>query len=136
MRKPTPLPKEHRLAQNRLVHLTDVINEPFVGLSSENALQDHLDQHARAAGHSLAQRIRMKTFEGLCEMVSHGVGVGILPQSIASRYQRRHRYRTVPLAEPWARRQLCICFQNWDELSAPMQSLLVHLSGNATDIGE
>jgi len=128
--------KEHRLTQSRQVYLADVLNEPFVGLSSENALQDHLDHHARAAGHSLAMRIRMKTFEGLCEMVSHGVGVGILPQSIAARYQRRYGYRIVALAEHWARRQLCLCFQGWDELSAPMQSLFVHLGGSVTEIRE
>ena len=30
--------------------------------------------------------------EGLCEMVSHGIGVGILPLSVARRYRRRHAY--------------------------------------------
>lgn len=127
------VPKRHRLAQFRQVHLADVLNEPFVGLSPENALQDHLDHHARAAGHPLSLRIRMKTFEGLCEMVAHGIGLGVLPQSIAGRYQRRHGYRTVALADNWARRQLCLCFRDWDELSLPMQSLFTHLGGGATN---
>lgn len=121
------VPKEHHLAKLRRARLADALNEPFVGLSSENALQEHLDHHARAAGHPLALRIRMKTFEGLCEMVAHGIGLGILPQSIAGRYQRRHGYRTVALTDHWARRQLCLCFRDWDELSLPMQSLFTHL---------
>lgn len=124
------VPKEHRLAQFRQVHLADVLNEPFVGLTPENALQDHLDYHARAAGHPFALRIRMKTFEGLCEMVAHGVGLGILPQSIAGSLRRKHSYRTVALTDNWARRQLCLCFRDWDGLSPPMQSLFIHLSGS------
>jgi DNA-binding transcriptional LysR family regulator len=119
--------KTHRFAPLRQIHLADVISEPFVGLSPENALQEHLDAHARAAGHPFALRIRMKTFAGLCEMVAHGIGLGILPQSIAGRYQRRYGFRTVALADHWARRQLCLCFRDWHELSQPMRSLFTHL---------
>lgn len=121
------VPEQHRLAQCRQVHFADVLNEPFVGLSRESALQEHLGHHARAAGHPFALRVRMKTFEGLCEMVAHGIGLGIMPQSIAGRYRRRYGYRKVALADHWARRQLCLCFRNWDELSLPMRSLFAHL---------
>jgi DNA-binding transcriptional LysR family regulator len=124
-------PKGSHLAQSRQVHLTDVLNEPFVGLLPESALQEHLDHHARVAGHPLALRIRMKTFEGLCEMVAHGIGLGILPQSVARRYERRHSYQTLALADSWARRQLCLCFRNWDELPLLMQSLFTHLGAGA-----
>lgn len=125
------VPEAHRLASGRQVPLADVLDEPFVGLSPDSALQAHIDFHARAAGHPLAIRIGMKTFEGLCEMVAHGIGLGILPRSVASRYRRRYAYRTVALVDPWARRQLCLCFRDWDELSLPMKSLLTHLGGPA-----
>ena len=123
------VPKQHRLSQLRQVHFAEVLNESFVGLTAENALQDHIDDQAHAAGRPLALRVRMKTFEGLCEMVAHGIGLGLLPQTIAARYRRRHDFRTVPLVDDWARRQLCLCFRDWAELSLPMQSLLVHLGG-------
>lgn len=103
--------------------------EPFVGLAPGNALQDHVDDHARAAGHGLTLRIRMKTFEGMCEMVAQGVGVGVMPQGIARRYRRRHGYRALTLTDDWARRRLCLCFRDWATLSPPMQSLLSHLEG-------
>lgn len=126
-------PKQSRFAQCRQVHLVDVLDEPFVGLQPESALQDHLDHHARAAGHPLALRIRMKTFEGQCEMVAHGIGLGILPQSAARRYERRHGYQTIALADDWARRQLCLCFRDWDELPLQVKSLFAHLGGRAVD---
>lgn len=121
------VPPEHRLVSLRVARLTDVLGEPFVGLAPGNALQDHINEHAQAAGRPLTLRIRMKTFEGLCDMVAHRVGLGIVPQGIAHRYRRRHGYRTVALADGWARRQLCLCFQDWRALSAPMRSLLKHL---------
>ncbi|MEJ2803702.1 LysR family transcriptional regulator [Comamonadaceae bacterium PP-2] len=118
---------DHRLARHSAVALADVIDQPFVGLAPGNALQDHIDEQARAAGGPLALRIRMKTFEGLCEMVAHGIGLGVVPQGIAGRYRRRLGYRTLALTDDWARRRLCLCFGDWHALSAPMQSLLAHL---------
>lgn len=117
----------HPLAAHGKLSLQDILYEAFVGLMPGNALQDHLDEHARAAGHALAQRIRMKTFEGLCQMVAHGVGLGIVPQGVASRYKRRHGFVARPLSDSWAKRSLCLCYQDWDALSKPMQRLLQHL---------
>ncbi|WP_221885462.1 LysR substrate-binding domain-containing protein [Vreelandella populi] len=96
-------------------------------MAQGSALQDHINDQARTAGRLLDLRIRMKTYEGVCEMVSHGVGIGILPQSVAKRYRRRHSYATLLLTDAWARRQLCLCFREWKVLSAPMQRLLTHL---------
>ena len=125
------VPASHHLARHRATRLADVLDEPFVGLAPGNALQDHIDEKARAASQSrsqgLAWRIRMKTFEGLCEMVAHGVGLGIVPQGIARRHRRGLGYCTVLLTDDWARRQLCLCFRHWQGLPAVMRSLLLHL---------
>ncbi|WP_423456413.1 LysR family transcriptional regulator [Ottowia sp. VDI28] len=125
------VPTGHRLTQRRTARLADVLGESFVGLAPGNALQDHIEEKARAASQGarepVAWRIRMKTFEGLCEMVGHGVGLGIVPQGIARRHQRGHGYRTVALTDDWARRQLCLCFRDWHELPAITRSLLSHL---------
>jgi len=121
------VPAGHRLGKRDAVALADVLKEAFVGLAAGTALQDHIDAHARAAGRALTMRIRMKTFEGLCEIVANGVGVGIVPTGVGRRYRRRHAYEMVPLVDAWARRRLCLCFRDWDAMSAPMQSLLTHL---------
>lgn len=110
---------------------SNILDLPFVGLFQGNALQDHIDDHASSAGRPLDLRIRMKTFEGLCEMVGQGVGVGIVPQDIARRYRRRYSLQVLGLEDGWARRQLCLCFREWSELTGPMQSLLTHLGGQA-----
>lgn len=120
-------PSAHTLASTRAARLADVLGEPFVGLEPGSALQDHINEQARRAGRELAFRVRMKTFEGLCYMVAHGVGIAIIPRSIAMRLRRRHTLQVVALDEAWARRQLCVCFRDWAALPPPMQSLLLHL---------
>ena len=123
------VPAAHRLAQHAAIRFAEIVDEPFVGLAPGNALQDHIDEHARRIGKALRLRIRMKTLEGLCEMVAQGVGLGIVPLGIARRHQRRYGYRTLVLRDDWARRQLCLCYRDWEQLSAPMRSLLQHLGG-------
>ncbi|WP_311221174.1 MULTISPECIES: LysR family transcriptional regulator [unclassified Acidovorax] len=126
-------PLAHPIAQAGLsVRFVDVLGEAFVGLSAGHALQDHIDEHARAAGAVLATRIRMNTFDGQCDMVSHGVGVAIVPQSTARRLRRGRHYRAVPLLDGWAQRRLCLCYSDWPSLPPALQSLLRHLGATVT----
>lgn len=121
------VPVGHALASTGRVALAGVAGEPFVGLSAGSALQEHIDAQAARAGHGLAFRIRSRSFGGVCSMVSHGVGVGIVPESAAKRHRRRHPLRMLALTEPWALRQLCVCVRDWASLTPAMRGLLVHL---------
>jgi DNA-binding transcriptional LysR family regulator len=123
------VPVAHRLAESKAVCFADITDEQFIGLEAGSALQDHIDEHAADLHKTLKVRIRMKSFEGSCQMVSHGVGVAIIPTAVAKRFRREYPFKTITISDSWARRQLCLCFQQWDTLSAPMQSLLTHLGG-------
>lgn len=127
------VPTSHWLAAHSTLTFAEVLGETFVALADGNALQEHIEDNARALGRVSAPRVRMKTFEGLCEMVGHGVGIGIVPRSLARRYRRRFGLHVVTLDDAWARRRLSLCFANWSGLSRPMRSLLLHLGGTATD---
>lgn len=124
------VPAGHRLQRRDTVYLQDVLKEWFVGLAPGNALQDHIDEHARAAGQPLSFRVQMKTFEGVCAMVANGIGIAVVPQRIARRYRRRHGYHMLSLGDDWARRRLCLCFRDWGGLSPLMRHLLEHLRVN------
>ncbi|PZW68696.1 DNA-binding transcriptional LysR family regulator [Pseudomonas sp. URMO17WK12:I1] len=119
----------HALADRRSLAFAEVLGEAFVGLVQGSALQDHINEHARVAGRPLDIRIRMNSFEALCQMVAHGIGLGILPQGIARLHRRRHGLKMITLTDAWAQRELCLCFKSWSELSMPMRSLLAHLGG-------
>ena len=121
------LPGHHRFAQRRSVSFADVLGETFVALADGNALQTYIEELAAAAGRVLDVRIRMKTFEGLCTMVGHGIGVGIMPRTLARQHRRSTGTVAVPLEDGWAQRRLCVCIADAQALSAPMRSLLQHL---------
>nr|WP_288355129.1 LysR substrate-binding domain-containing protein [uncultured Pseudomonas sp.] len=120
----------HPLADRRSLAFAEVLGEAFVGLAQGSALQDHINEHAWVAGRPLDVRIRMNSFEALCQMVAHGIGLGILPLGIARLHRRRHGLRVIALSDAWARRELCLCFRDWSDLSMPMRSLLGHLGGH------
>lgn len=121
------IPKDHLLSGKDQVQLSDMYDQNFVGLSAENALQQHVEDQAKILGKQLNFRIRMKTFEGMCEMVDQGIGVGILPEVIANQHQAKFSYKKLTLQEKWAQRKLCICYRQWDELSPAMRHLLSYL---------
>ncbi|WP_312984710.1 LysR family transcriptional regulator [Atlantibacter sp.] len=116
--------ERHPLASQKTVQFADVQDQAFIGLYPGSALQEHINAHARRP---LALRIRMNTFEGVGEMVAQGIGIGILPLSIAARYQPRYGYAILALADSWAQRQLCFCYRDGAALSPAMQSLLEQL---------
>lgn len=121
------LSADHRLASRRSIAFADVAGETFVALADGNALQTYIEDQARDIGRRLDVRIRMKTFEGVCIMVGHGIGVGIVPRTLARQHRRSTRTVAVPLADAWAQRRLCACFADWTRLSPAMRSLLQHL---------
>jgi DNA-binding transcriptional LysR family regulator len=123
------VPVAHRLAVSKAICFADITDEQFIGLEAGSALQDHIDEHAADLRKTLELRIRMKSFEGACQMVSQGVGVAIIPLAVARRFRRRYPFKAITISDSWARRRLCLCFQQWHTLSAPMQSLLAHLGG-------
>lgn len=127
------VPADHRLAASKQVVFADITHEQFVGLETGSALQSHIEAHAAALRLPLAIRIRLKNFEGLCEMVSQGVGVAIIPLTAANQLRRRFRFKTLRIEDNWARRRLCLCFQQWHALSKPMQNLLTQLGASTAE---
>lgn len=123
----------HRLAARRTLQFAELLDETFVALADGNALQEHIEDNARDLGRTLRLRVRMKTFEGLCGMVGHGVGIGIVPRSVARQHRRRSALTAIALVDAWALRRLSLCFARWSALSRSMQSLLLHLGATAVD---
>jgi len=118
------VPPCHPFGCRDKISLSEAVAEPFIGLYPGNALQDHISEHAQALGRPLTYRIRMSSFAGIGEMVSGGIGVGVLPVSLAERFSKKFHYHILPLTDPWARRRICICYKTTDSLSPAMAGLL------------
>jgi len=120
-------PRGHRLARRRSVAFAEVARDDFVGLGTggaASALHAHLLQHAERAGRSLRFRVRLGSFDAVCRLVERGVGISVVPETAARRYERTMRIHVVPLEDAWAVRRLNVVVRNLDELPAHARQLV------------
>ncbi len=121
------VPRDHALAQHAAISLSDVVDFAFVGLIEGSALQEHITHHARRLGKRLNYRIRLRSFQSVCQVVGQGIGVGIVPQAVAARYARSAKVRRIALMDAWAARNLVLCVRQLDKLPAHAQQLVQHV---------
>lgn len=119
-------PRDHPRAAEKQVSFADVLHCQFVGLAG-GALQDYLDGKAARTGKRLTLRARVRTFEGICRMVAQGVGVGIVPETVARRCRRLMPLGVTRLVDDWATRRLSMCFCSEEDLSPAARDLAEHL---------
>jgi DNA-binding transcriptional LysR family regulator len=122
------VPRGHRLASRARVAFREVIDQPFVGLSADSALQDYLGEHAARAGRRLTLRVRLRSFEAMCRMVERGVGLAVMPETAVRRSRRAMAIRAIPLTDAWALRNLLLCVRNLEALPAHARRLVDHLA--------
>ncbi|MDR7269554.1 molybdate transport repressor ModE-like protein [Pelomonas saccharophila] len=103
-----------------------LLAQPFVGLPSEAGLSRFLQARALQHGRGLHHRVQVQGFDALLQLVADGVGVAIVPALTARRLGRPGVF-VAPLAEPWARRQLLLCFGNSEDITPGAAALLTAL---------
>lgn len=105
----------HPFARREMVAFTDLLDEPFVGLSA-GALHSHLADHAARLGRRINYRVRLRGFDAVARLIDAGIGIGILPLA-AAEHHLGDSLTIVPLSDGWARRQLMLCARSFDDLS-------------------
>ncbi|MEQ9572961.1 MAG: LysR substrate-binding domain-containing protein, partial [Nitratireductor sp.] len=103
----------------------------LVSLQRGSAIHGFMENIFAEMGVAPDIRIRVSSFESLCRMVEAGVGIGMLPGSVANRLKHNHAIAVVPLSNRWAVRELKICVQKLDELPAFGHALVEHLVSGA-----
>jgi DNA-binding transcriptional LysR family regulator len=118
--------KEHPLAGERGVRLTDLLSDQFIGMA-DGAMQVHIEGQASRLGTKMKMRVRLRSFQGICRMAGVGAGVGIIPESAAKRYQRSTQIALIRLRDEWATRHLSLCVRDANNLTPPARALFNHL---------
>lgn len=103
-----------------------LLQQSFVGLPAEAGLSRFLQTRALQHGRGLHHRVQMQGFEAVLQLVADGVGVAIVPALTAERLSRPG-VLAVPLAEPWAARQLLLCLGKTEDLTPGAAALLAAL---------
>lgn len=125
------LARKHSLARRKSLAFSELLEEDFVGLSGDSALQQHLSGHATRAGKRLQYRVRLRSFEGICRMVEQSVGVAVIPETAARACAAHLDIRALPLTDAWARRQLLICVRHLDGLPGHTRELIQTLQAHS-----
>ena len=121
------VPASHALARRRSLKFADILPFDIVGMHPGSAINNLLMRHASEHEIPLKLRIQVTSYDAQCLMVSAGLGVGILPLGSAQIYRGALALRTIPLAEPWAKRKLSLCVRSLESLSGVARLLVDHL---------
>lgn len=119
--------KAHWLADEKEVRFPQIAEEYFVGLE-RGALQDHIDAQADRLAIKLRYRIRLRTFESICSAAGAGVGIAIVPETVARRCKRTLRLCVTPLVDTWAQRHLSVCISARRDVPPIARKLFDHLT--------
>jgi DNA-binding transcriptional LysR family regulator len=117
----------HPLAQRQQVAFADTLDEDAIGMQPGSTLQMFLAQVTEGLGKAQKLRIQLSSFDAMCRMIGAGVGVGIVPESTALRYQAAMGLALVQLSDAWCVRERYILTRDRAALPAYAQSLIERL---------
>lgn len=119
------VPKDHPLASRSKVDFAEVLDHEFVGLERSSAAQRFFADRASRLGRTFKLRVQLRSFDMVCRVVEHGVGVGIVPETTARR--NATAVKAIELTDAWALRELTICVRNFDVLPPYARQLVEHM---------
>lgn len=121
------VPAAHPLARKRRVSLADIVQFDFVSLSGRTSLAQRLALESTHIGQPLRIRIRVRSFDAMCQMVAAGLGIAVLPEAAVQPLARAMRLRQIELTDDWSRRELLLGMRDPAALPRAARSLLDHL---------
>ena len=104
--------RDHPLASGGTVKFAQTLGSDYVGLGEHDSLQAFITNAASSEGILMRLRIQAKNFEALCTLVESGVGVGVVPETVARRHASQLQIEVVPLSDAWAVRELKIAVRD------------------------
>ncbi len=115
------VPSDHRFAGRDRVTFADVLDDDIVSMLYGTSISKLC-----RAGKRLRVRIEVTGFEGVRNMVSAGLGIGILPKGSVTPYMHSVPFQVIELDEPWSLRSLLIIARHFETLPLPARMLVDH----------
>ncbi len=123
------VPEDHPV-RKRQVRFAELLDHDFIGLDSSAAMTRLLTRIAASSGQTLRLRMQVHSFEAVCELVSAGMGIGVLPEIPATKAAAAMALRIIQLTDDWAVRRMYACVRDVEELSIIARKLLTLLIGD------
>lgn len=108
---------DHMLSRQGEVRLGAALDFDFVCMNRESSNFLFLRDMALKTGKPLRARLHGHSFDAILSLVSQGVGIALVPRSVVGDRYASAQLRVIPLAEPWARRELTLVVR--DEAKLP-----------------
>jgi DNA-binding transcriptional LysR family regulator len=124
--------RSHSLAGAKSLRFSQIRDMDCVGLKEGAAMQGFVARAAAREGFSMKLRIQANDFESLCNLVQSGVGIAIVPESVAQRYARHLNLVVLPLQDAWSVRHLVIAARDMQALTPSARALINVLAESAT----
>lgn len=121
------VPPCHRFFDRDGVHFSEVVGEELIASHSESALYALITKEAEKLETTLKVKIRVSSFDCMCQLVAGRLGIAVLPRHVINIYAKSIPVVAVPLDEPWARRDLQIGVKDFRMLPATVKAFVEHL---------
>lgn len=119
----------HPLAAAPSIAFADALDFDFVGLDRMSSIQRFLSDKAERLGRRLKLRVQLRSFDAVCRLVECNVGIGVVPETTASRSMKTMKLHRIALTDEWALRRLTICVRKLADLPLYAQDLVKALAG-------
>ena len=118
------VPKGHALANKNSVKFIETLSYPHIGLHDGSTLFQFLNNKVNEMGGYLPARIKVFSFEPACRMIESGAGIGVLPKSVAQRYENTTNVNLIELEEDWAKRERSVVVREIETLPDQCKALI------------
>lgn len=125
------VPRGHALSGRTSIAFADTLDFDQVGLHSTSSIYLALRQAAEAADRTIKLRIHVTSLDAMCRMIDNGLGVGVMPQRAFELMHGVGALQCVPLADPWAARELRMVARDFSSLPVTARLLVEHLQPQA-----
>lgn len=118
------VPQQHALAAYRAVPLTQALAYDLIALPRSASLTRKVIAAAEAVGQSARIRMQVRSFDSMCRMIAHGLGVAIIPQAAAQLYADALGLVVLNLLDAPMERRLLLAMRRRNELSSAGAALV------------
>ncbi|MGF6771931.1 DNA-binding transcriptional LysR family regulator [Paraburkholderia sp. GAS199] len=127
------VPVDHPLAQKQKADFADFLDDDIVTMPYGSSISKLCRTAAEQAGKRLRVRVEVTSFEVIRNMVSAGLGIGVLPHDSVKPYVLSESFRVIELNDAWSFRPLVIVSRNFELLPVPARMLVDHIRTYSAD---
>jgi DNA-binding transcriptional LysR family regulator len=117
----------HVLRERDEINFVEALDNNFIGFSPQGAINHALTRTMAETQLSNQQGIQVNTFESVSMMVSEGLGVAVIPETVARRHVNFFQIAIVTLKDAWAFRTFRLGVRSVNSLPTAAKFMLDYL---------